>query len=156
MATYQGSGRFVALAAAEEPFFGNTINGITFGRDQKAYCKVTPLYKEDGTNAPPTALTIFSDAVEFDIEDVLLDDDDEAEGEYLQYTTPLILDFPRLEYLRVGSSATPVTAYLGAIYNVEEEDWYGYDEVTMETTTLYFYRGLLVDPGLAVRQNGFV
>lgn len=122
MAIYSGSGKFVALAANNNPFsFPSGISGIVFGVGHEIYGRVTPRYTLSGTTVTGTALCIDPGAI--------------GGNTYLS--------FPSLTILKVNG----YTGYTGSIDVVSGTSYnQSTDRETQVTTRYSFRNGLLLNP----------
>lgn len=122
MATYSGSGRFVALAANDNPFeFPQGVSGVVFGVGTSIYGRITPRYTLSGTTVTGTALCIDPGAVEGN----------------------LYLNFPSLTVLKVNG----YTGYTGQITVVNGTSYNQSTDRETPTFTNYGFRnGLLLNP----------
>lgn len=130
MATYYGSGRFVAVTASnngydyiQEP----GMHGITFGRDEDVYCTISPHYElaNDQNTITDASLNIesgiFSNA---------------------SIDMPLYIAFPNLKSLKIGNNY----GYTGEIEVANTVSvWDTFEPPITYYKTYRFYCGILTN-----------
>lgn len=120
MATITGSGKFVAIAANNNPFsFPSGISGIVFGIGTTIYGRIVPRYTLDGTTVTGTALCL---------------DPDSAGGNFY-------IGFPSLSVLKVNG----YIGYTGSIRVASSVSISSTYYETTNYTTYNFQNGLLLN-----------
>lgn len=131
MATYRGSGRFIAVTASNNGYdyvYEPGMHGITFGVDDDVYCTISPHYQlaSDRTTIADTSLNIESGI--------------DAKS---RIDMPLYLAFTNLQRLGIGGRYTGYTGDIRVANNVTV------NETTFIPTTQYktykFYCGILTN-----------
>ncbi len=129
MATYTGSGKFVAITASNNGYdyvYPEGMHGITFGKNEDVYCTISPHYKLSGDTIVDTSLNIESGIFE-----------------NASINMPLYIAFTNLQMLYLGSrSRSGYTGSIRVANNVSVDSHY------MPTTiykTYTFYCGILTN-----------
>lgn len=129
MATYYGSGRFVAITASNNGYdheYSKGILGVSFGKDEDVYCTLSPHYQLNGDTITDTSLNIASGIFENESIDM-----------------PLYIAFTNLKNLKIGGKYTGYTGEIVVANNVNVWD-------TWEPPVTYykgytFYCGILTN-----------